>query len=570
MQLKTQKDRAHSLSITPPLSLSLSKSRFPLASRHIVSDPIPYSFCHLTLHLLDDAGGVCSSSTDSSPPVIHRLSVRKKERSSMEGFWFEKPYVDPQFESLIERIHPASVSIDNDSCKDCTLVKVDSANKHGILLDMVQILTDLDLVISKSYICSDGGWFMDVFHVTDRLGNKLMDKSLLEYIQQALCATRRNLKDVQACPGREVRPSYVPTGHQTALEMTIMDRPGLLSEVSATLAKLRCHVNAGVVWTHHARAACIFYVEDRLSGGPIIDLARQAYIQEQLQSVVEAYHQEGEKRSVRVSTPAGSLTHTERRLHQLMSDDKDYEMCSSCGSIFHNGWSNDSHGKNCDCTHINIEYCEEKRYAVVNIRSRDRPKLLFDTVCTLTDLDFEVFHAAVSSRNSIAFQEYYVRPKDGCTFISETERKRIAQCLSAAVERRASQGLRLDISAKNRVGLLSDVTRVFCKYGLSVSRAEIGTKGERAVGSFFVTDARGYKIKPETLESMKQEIDGTVQVISTPSSVSSRSPLIIGRKSAHGLDDRPGLLGLGSLLWSHLGQRFRTTLVLSDSGGAGA
>lgn len=39
--------------------------------------------------------------------------------------------------------------------------QVDSANKHGILLEMVQVLTDLDLVISKSYICSDGGWLMD-------------------------------------------------------------------------------------------------------------------------------------------------------------------------------------------------------------------------------------------------------------------------------------------------------------------------------------------------------------------------------------------------------------------------
>lgn len=41
------------------------------------------------------------------------------------------------------------------------LLQVDSANKHGILLEMVQVLTDLDLVISKSYISSDGGWFMD-------------------------------------------------------------------------------------------------------------------------------------------------------------------------------------------------------------------------------------------------------------------------------------------------------------------------------------------------------------------------------------------------------------------------
>ena len=40
-------------------------------------------------------------------------------------------------------------------------MQVDSANRHGILLEVVQILTDLNLVITKAYISSDGGWFMD-------------------------------------------------------------------------------------------------------------------------------------------------------------------------------------------------------------------------------------------------------------------------------------------------------------------------------------------------------------------------------------------------------------------------
>lgn len=34
-------------------------------------------------------------------------------------------------------------------------------NKPGILLEVVQVLTDLDLIITKAYISSDGGWFMD-------------------------------------------------------------------------------------------------------------------------------------------------------------------------------------------------------------------------------------------------------------------------------------------------------------------------------------------------------------------------------------------------------------------------
>lgn len=39
--------------------------------------------------------------------------------------------------------------------------QVDSMNKPGILLEVVQVLSDLDLTISKAYITSDGRWFMD-------------------------------------------------------------------------------------------------------------------------------------------------------------------------------------------------------------------------------------------------------------------------------------------------------------------------------------------------------------------------------------------------------------------------
>ena len=36
----------------------------------------------------------------------------------------------------------------------CFVFQVDSANKHGILLEVVQVLTDLDLTISIAYIFS--------------------------------------------------------------------------------------------------------------------------------------------------------------------------------------------------------------------------------------------------------------------------------------------------------------------------------------------------------------------------------------------------------------------------------
>ncbi|KAL2318066.1 hypothetical protein Fmac_031942 [Flemingia macrophylla] len=41
---------------------------------------------------------------------------------------------------------------------------VDSVNRQGLLLEVVQILTDMNLQICKSYISSDAGWFMDGAH----------------------------------------------------------------------------------------------------------------------------------------------------------------------------------------------------------------------------------------------------------------------------------------------------------------------------------------------------------------------------------------------------------------------
>jgi hypothetical protein len=40
-------------------------------------------------------------------------------------------------------------------------LQVDSANKYGTLLEVVQVLTDLKLTIKRAYISSDGEWFMD-------------------------------------------------------------------------------------------------------------------------------------------------------------------------------------------------------------------------------------------------------------------------------------------------------------------------------------------------------------------------------------------------------------------------
>lgn len=74
------------------------------------------------------------------------------------------------------------------------------------------------------------------------------------------------------------------------------------------------------------------------------------------------------------------------------------------------------------------------------------------------------------------------------------------------------QGFSLEICARDRVGLLSDVTRVLREYGLSVLRADVTTIGEKAMNVFYVRDPSGNPVDMKTIEALRQEIGHTVML----------------------------------------------------------
>ena len=53
---------------------------------------------------------------------------------------------------------------------------------------------------------------------------------------------------------------------------------------------------------------------------------------------------------------------------------------------------------------VTVRNWNDKDYSVVTIRCKDRSKLLFDTVCTLTDLQYVVFHANIDAKDNQAYQ----------------------------------------------------------------------------------------------------------------------------------------------------------------------
>ena len=62
---------------------------------------------------------------------------------------------------------------------------------------------------------------------------------------------------------------------------------------------------------------------------------------------------------------------------------------------------------------VTLDNCLERRYSVVNVQCEDRPKLLFDIVWTLTDLEYVVFHATIDSQGPHTFQVWLQHPHEG-------------------------------------------------------------------------------------------------------------------------------------------------------------
>ncbi|XP_047085307.1 ACT domain-containing protein ACR8-like [Lolium rigidum] len=361
------------------------------------------------------------------------------------------------------RMNTAKVVIDNAVCPTATLVKVHIATKRGVLLDALQLFADLDLSV-KAYISCDGWWFMYVFHVTDRFGRKLTD-GVIDYIQQSV--------------GAWTEPSQpVALAGLTVLELTGADRTGLISELFAVLADMGCSVAAASAWTHRGRLACLVYLRDD-------DAVRVARIESRLGPLFRGVSDDASAGVVAV--PACSVPHADRRLHQLMWAARDPDRAFPTPSVSVESW--------------------ERGYSVVTVQCPDRPKLLYDVVCTLADMDYLVVEGTVDTSRGEALHEFYIRNADGSPTSSEAEMHRVSQRLQDAIERRSFEGVRLELCTPDRPGLLSDVTRTFRENGLLVAQAEVSTKGDMATSVFYVTGTTaGQPVHQSAIDAVRERV----------------------------------------------------------------
>ncbi|KAL7122782.1 hypothetical protein ACP275_01G065400 [Erythranthe tilingii] len=203
----------------------------------------------------------------------------------------------------------------------------------------------------------------------------------------------------------------------TVLELSGTDRVGLLSEVFAVLSDLNCNVVNSKVWTHNGRIASLIYLNDNKSDAPIKDTRKLEKIEAMLRNVLKG---DNDIRSAKTSIAENYL---------------------------------------------------EKDYSVVNIHCKDRNKLLLDVVCTLTDMQYLIFHATVDTSAD-----------------------------------QVSLGVRLELCAADRKWLLADVMRTFRENGLNVTRAEIATLENKPRNIFYVTDSIGNRADPKIIQSVREKI----------------------------------------------------------------
>ncbi|KQJ82306.1 hypothetical protein BRADI_5g08340v3 [Brachypodium distachyon] len=358
---------------------------------------------------------------------------------------------------------------------------------------------------------------MDVFYVTDRDGEKVTDEATLNYIQTTLesddcyyTEARDNSADIVPSESEEDSHQY------SSIELTGTDRPGLLSEVCAVLSDVRCAVVSADLWTCNTRVAAVVQVADAATGVAIsADPARVAEISRRLAHLLRS-------RSWCHATVAASVAeepslvamHKERRLHQLMAADPESGVIEGDGAYLQPAPGTTP------ATVVEVTDCAQRGYTFVVVRCRDVPKLLFDTVCTITDAQYVVYHGNVSTEPDgvTAYQEYYVRNKAGLA-ATEPERLLLKRQLEAAVERRFADGIELEVRSGDRAGLLSDVTRIIRENGLTILRAGVKSQGGEAVDTFYVSDPMGldYPVEPRTIDTIRAQIgEATLRVKKNP------------------------------------------------------
>ena len=86
------------------------------------------------------------------------------------------------------------------------------------------------------------------------------------------------------------------------------------------------------------------------------------------------------------------------------------------------------------------------------------------------------------------------------------------------------QGLELQLCTDDRIGLLSDITRILRENSLCIKRAEIATKDRKVKDTFYVTDVAGNPADPKIIESIRRQIGPSLLQVKYNTNLASKPP----------------------------------------------
>lgn len=98
---------------------------------------------------------------------IYRVTVdnTSNKKATLIKVWMCFVFVKDDFLFIfwngLNRFYFFTLNSKNLAYKMVGTLQVDSANKRGSLLQVVQVLSDFNLIVKRAYISSDGEWFMD-------------------------------------------------------------------------------------------------------------------------------------------------------------------------------------------------------------------------------------------------------------------------------------------------------------------------------------------------------------------------------------------------------------------------
>lgn len=307
----------------------------------------------------------------------------------------------------------------------------------------------------NAQISSDGGWFVDVFHVTNIEGDKVTDARTLERIENILEL------NFDISPGV---PSAGKFGGMNVIEMVLMDDPGLLSRVSAAITRCQLNIYDTLLWAHKGYAAVLLTASESgepvRSDGDLEALTRRLEREVGMEKEAEGGGDVGAC-SIQVDCCFDAV-YVEKRFYRLKMRAMGAIEAAAGGGVSGGGGDEEA-------ALVSSRFDHQTRYTTLHVRARDRNQLLFDTVCTLSDLGVDVFHATIDADGETANLEFFVKSSSGLEIKSEKEMKYVRERLGVATQLGAPAGaLCLQVAGDDRKGELSRTTSILHEAGFHI------------------------------------------------------------------------------------------------------